>query len=435
MKKFRFSGLVCIPFLLVIFFLPAALSAMTVTYEGGSGTYDANTSIEGFTSETDDPTGPFSGHSVMFKGTEIDTGQYLTYRYRIEFPATVNLKEIILQGVAFCGNTTLKILDANMNEIDRINMWGGNSFQTFLLVLPSGVNGSTFYLEEEDDCPNWRYRSNIKVITDDEPLVLKKLYWWNNYIVHAEHEDGSTRRWTGFTMQNENNETIADNIVSSVKLYDPDGIEITPLEVDSEPYRSLNGRYISDSGKWEYDDFVTFSGEYYVEFHDTPLKTGLYRIEVTDTDGNTHEAYNYYKGKVDLPFISSDTFRGYEDASGNFIWTWSVPYESILEMETQVRPRIKIYNNETYVSDAYFRIPTHLGKLFIPQDIFQKIKAEGNIYKAVLQLRERSNRTRTYSTEVPIEQLPPVGYSDINGDGKTGLEEAIHCLKVVSDVE
>jgi len=76
-----------------------------------------------------------------------------------------------------------------------------------------------------------------------------------------------------------------------------------------------------------------------------------------------------------------------------------------------------------------------LGKVFIPCDVFQKIKAEGNVYKVGFYLRENSNRTRTYPNEVRIDQLKPPGYSDIDGDGKTGLAEAIHCLQVSSGVK
>lgn len=406
---------------------------MTVTFESGSGTYNANSTFEGFTSQSNDPIAPFSGQSVCFTGKNIASGQYLTFRYRIQFSELVNLKEIILQGVAFCGDSKLKLLDENMNEIARISMTGGNSFRTFLLVIPNGINGSTFFLEEEDGCSDWRYRSKIKLVINDEPLILKKMYWWSNYIVHGEYEDGRTRRWTGFEFQNENGDKITENVVSSVKLYDPDGIEVSPIELKMEPYREMIGKYIADTGKWQYDEtFNVYSGEQYLVFNDTPLKIGLYRLQVTDTDGNIHEAYNYCKGTVELPLISSDTFRGFEDSFGNFIWTWSVPYNVNPEIETQVRGWVKIYNNDTFVSDVFITVSTHLGKIFIPNNVYQKIKTEGNIYEVGLHLREKSNRSRTYSNDIRINQLLPPGYSDINGDGKTGLVEAIHCLQVVS---
>ncbi|QTA82205.1 Uncharacterized protein dnl_45780 [Desulfonema limicola] len=436
MKHFKHFFSLLIILLLSIPYTTFAAPTMNVTFESGSGIHNANSTFEGFISQTVDPTGPFSGQSVCFKGKDEDTGQYMTFRYRINFSEVVNLKEVILQGVAFCGGSKLKLLDGNMNEIARTYMWGGNRFQTFLLVIPNGVTGSTFFLEEEDDCPNWRYRSNIKIIINDEPVILKKVDWWNNYIVHGEKEDGTILRWTGFEIHNENGERITDNVVSSIKLFDPDGIEVTPFELNSEPYQTMNGKYVSDTGKWEYDNtFNTYSGEYYLYFNNIPLKTGIYKLQIVDTDGNSHQSYNYCKGPVELPIISSDTFRGYEDNLGNFIWTWSVPFDSIKNIETQIRAIIKIYNNETFVSDVYINLPTHLGKVFIPNDTFQKIKAEGNIYKFVIQLREKSNRTREYSKEIGIDQLLPPGYSDINGDGKTGLVEAIHCLKVVSGMK
>lgn len=437
MRNSFFYGIVCF---FVLALIPGAIFAapnMNVTFVSGSGTYDVGTSFDGFTAKSNDPTGPFSGQPVVFKGTEEDTGQSLIARYLIKFSETVNLKEIILQGVAFNGNSYMKLLDANMNEIEIAGMWGGNSFQTFFLIVPNdGISGDTFFLEEYDESSGWRYRSNIKVVINEDPLVLRKIQWWTNYIVRADHEDGRIRRWTGFAMEDQNGNTISENVVGSVTLYDPDGIEVSPTELNDEPYLTMNGRYIADTGQWEYDDdFHLVSGEYYLNFNEVPLKTGMYHIQVTDVDGYIHEGYNYYAGPVELPMIYSHTLRGYEDDSGNFMWTWSVPYTYDPNIETRSRASVLIYNNNEFIADVYISLPTHLAHVFIPSSTFQKIKARGNRLTVRSRLRERTSRVRKYSNEVDIANLPPVGYSDIDGNGKTDLRETIHCLQIVSGVK
>lgn len=79
-------------------------------------------------------------------------------------------------------------------------------------------------------------------------------------------------------------------------------------------------------------------------------------------------------------------------------------------LEKNGETSVYIYDNEIMISEVYIKnIPTHLGRIFIPNTVFQKIKAEGNIYKVELQLRENSIGTRTYSNKVRIDQLPPIG--------------------------
>lgn len=143
----------------------------TVTFESGSGTHPTGSTMMGddgfYTSDTDDPVGPFFGQSVHFRGTAVG-GQPQIYRYRLDFDHDVKLTSIVVSGAAWWGNPfgTIRVLDADQNELVNIQVphppQGSNAFQDVTANLP-GVVGNTFYLEEYNVDSHWRYRSNISV--------------------------------------------------------------------------------------------------------------------------------------------------------------------------------------------------------------------------------------------------------------------------------
>lgn len=145
----------------------------TVTFESGSGTHPAGTTMMGddayYTSDTSDPLGPFFGQSVHFLGTDAG-GQPQIYRYRLDFDDDVQLNSIVISGAAWWGGPfgTIRVLDADQNELVNMQVplplppLGSNAYQDVMVNL-SGVIGSTFYLEEYNIDSYWRYRSNIVV--------------------------------------------------------------------------------------------------------------------------------------------------------------------------------------------------------------------------------------------------------------------------------
>ena len=120
-----------------------------------------------YTSDTDDPLGPFFGQSVHFLGTAVG-GQPQIYRYRLDFNDDVQLNSIVISGAAWWGNPfgTIRVLDAGHNELVNMQVplppLGSNAYQDVIVNL-SGVIGSTFYLEEYNVDSHWRYRSSIVV--------------------------------------------------------------------------------------------------------------------------------------------------------------------------------------------------------------------------------------------------------------------------------
>lgn len=158
---------------------PGAQPELTVMHESGSPLWPAGTSRVGddgtYVSVTDDPTGPFTGRPVHFRGKGFG-GTEQVFRYRLEFDREVQLISVVISGAAWLGfpSDVIKLLDENGNELASVNVpippQGSNSFQTVVLDA-SGIIGSTFFLEEFNDDGNWRYRSNISVNVVPSPTT------------------------------------------------------------------------------------------------------------------------------------------------------------------------------------------------------------------------------------------------------------------------
>ncbi len=151
----------------------------SVTVVAASATYPAGTSFstdfgETFTSTTDDPLGPFSGQSVMYRGRR-EGGDTQVYRYRLDFAQEVTLDSIVFEGAAWLGSAIHLLDEQDIQLKSIVSLPGGNSFQRHVLVA-SGITGRTFFLEETNGATEWRYRSKIEVnavtSTPDDPAWL-----------------------------------------------------------------------------------------------------------------------------------------------------------------------------------------------------------------------------------------------------------------------
>ena len=120
-------------------------------------------------------------------------------------------------------------------------------------------------------------------------------------------------------------------------------------------------------------------------------------IIVTDINGNRYEGQYHFYGYESLPIIRSSSFKDKVDKSGNLIWTWKVPYDFYPPFDTNMRSVIKITNHDGNISYFFPRVPTHLGRLFVPNYVVDKIKEEGDQYEMIIQLRTNDNNNRTYS--------------------------------------
>jgi len=222
-------------------------------------------------------------------------------------------------------------------------------------------------------------------------------YW---HLSHRVYQDGRELNRLAFTMRNQvTGEYPKEDIVASVELYDPNGnsVPLNTLIFDTE--KLMYGGYDGYSSQWWYDEEFGFSS-FHVADVESKLFPGTYRLFVKDTDGYEYESYYDFNELVDLPIISSHSFRTHRDKFNNFIWEWKVPYYLDPTLETSVRAIILIYDkNNNFVGELYTRLPTHFGRLFVPRDILEKILAQGKQLKLQIQIRTNDQNNRTYSKD------------------------------------
>lgn len=244
---------------------------------------------------------------------------------------------------------------------------------------------------------------NVQALIEKE--YINKIGFWN--IQHRKYEDGRKLNLLNFAMYDESNNPISEDIVSDVEVTDPNGQPVSIVNVEFSPTRICFPYYDSNNGHWVYN--FNESGDLFFGWKDykatvnDDLIIGQYTLTVTDNQGNQYTSHYNYNGLVDLPIIEKKKFKNDYDNHGNLKLKWSVPWEIDDTFSTSIRAHINIYNDNEFAGVLFARVPTHLGRLFIPQEIIEKLLAEGNKFYLQVQLRTNDNNNRTYSKEKKIK--------------------------------
>ena len=200
------------------------------------------------------------------------------------------------------------------------------------------------------------------------------------------------------------------NPVVDVSITDPNQNEVTITREIFDVYETIYGQFDLCSFQYYYDSWMTES-YYIVDFSETPIP-GTYVLTVETDDGAFHTKDYVFNGLVELPQISSKSFRGGKDSNGNFFLIWDPPSNpEFLGSDTSnldVRTFLEIYDNSgDFVADVFvFGIPVNFGYLKIPSNIVQQAENKGVFYKIGLQVRTKDNNNRYYSTSIPVDRLP-----------------------------
>ena len=202
---------------------------------------------------------------------------------------------------------------------------------------------------------------------------------------------------------------------------------------------SINAEYDCNASRWDFDRWGAEHGyDHGVDFNGT-LQPETYYMLVKLKDGQEFVLDKDFGGIKELPIIPSDSFYLRQDSEGNAIWTWDIPEGISQDWDTSVRAYIEMFNNSgESMGSMNVKVPTHLGRVFIPSDVVQSFEARmselgAETVKLCVQLRTNDNCNRSYSNSITLEEAEdPPAHCDVNGDGKTGLAEAIHALQVVS---
>lgn len=241
----------------------------------------------------------------------------------------------------------------------------------------------------------------LLVVAVPFPSPSHATYHINNFFIQNRvNEDGARLYRILFSCTDDNGHYPAQSVLGNYELTDPDNSKISPVyEFTFLSYYELDGNYDSQYSRWHVGSGVYLYSCFISNLSE--LKEGKYTLTVTDHDGQSSSATFEVKATVDLPVISSKSYSYYLDQQGNFIWEWDVPYDIDPSLSTNCRALIDGYDKNGNMSfEYYYTVPTHLGRLFVPKEVFDKILSYGTTFKLGFQLRSADNSSRTYAKYV-----------------------------------
>ncbi len=228
------------------------------------------------------------------------------------------------------------------------------------------------------------------------------------YIQHRIYENGRSFNRLAFGLTDDNGrDQISDANFANVRLSDPRGFFVKLSDYKFSMDEEIYGTYDPMRSQWHFNEEWQVDSWFRANF-DEPLIPGVYRLKVSMPDGRTAEYEFNFKGVVALPVITSHSFELHSDPFGSLIWTWDIPdilNQMVLNLQTVVKASIDIYKESKQVGYFFIKLPTHMGYLFIPRNIVQKISAKGDQFGLRVQLETRNSNTRAYSDTLIIRDL------------------------------
>ncbi len=228
------------------------------------------------------------------------------------------------------------------------------------------------------------------------------------YVQNRRYENGRNINRLAFGLIDKKGHNLSNSSsIADVKLYAPGGKQVKLKKYRFASDEEIFGLYDTIKSQWFYSDTWQFDSWFRANFSE-PLIPGIYRLKVTTIDGKTAEGNYNFKAIVDLPLISSKTFTLYPDAHGNVVWRWDIPENlghMIFNHQTEIRASIDINKNTRQIAYFFVKIPSHMGYVFIPRDVVQKISEKGNQFGLKVQLETGDKNSRTYSNTLVITDM------------------------------
>ncbi len=279
--------------------------------------------------------------------------------------------------------------------------------------------------------------TNIPILFDEDGIFIgvghPQLQWVN--LRHQTYENGNELSRLYMTLMDEARNQITENLSPLVELFDPLGrpVALTPTPPTAwSDYSFIFGRYEANTGKWIYDPAFSSDPSYSFNFNDT-LFAGDYRLVLTISGYPPAEFFIYYRGQVDLPVFSAASFKAKIDTSGNLVWRWDVPDVFNSDISTSNRASIgTLFQGMPTRKLLYVTVPTQMGFAFVPKNVLDIFMDEGETLTLGLNLRENNNVSRSYSNRIPLQAATGPPLCDVDGDGLTGLSEAVYSLQAAS---
>lgn len=257
-----------------------------------------------------------------------------------------------------------------------------------------------------------------------------------HYLQNRSYEDGRSINKLYFTLKDESDNQIQEDVHPVVELYDPGGTQLA-----LSPYNGtsawdaawlLSGLYDTNTGQFSYGDSFWIDPNYAYTFSE-PLVSGQYRLAVTVPGYPSFQYFIDYGGSIDVPWISADSFHVRFDDDGNLLWSWKPAEFYDPSLSTSVRAYIGTISGGSRTDKLlYIRLPTHLGFVFVPADVIKFFQGGDETLTFQMGHRRNNGFNRAYSNRITLSEATGPIQGDINGDKRIDLIEAINALQVTS---
>jgi hypothetical protein len=230
-------------------------------------------------------------------------------------------------------------------------------------------------------------------------------YYLSTFILqHRKYENGDDFNRITFAFKDSAGQLVTDDILFSAILKDPTGAQVPILELSQYLDSVLYGNYDWKQGRWFYPGAFGVDTGYGGKVEGA-LKKGKYVLEAVDKNSKQHTGEFYVNGIVNLPLISSKTLKPSFDKSGNLICQWAVPWvlgQKNPDWDTFTQAVIYIYEGKTLTGVMYVRVPTYMGRLFVPSSVLDLLRAKGSSFQLGVNLRTNDQNNRVYSNTIPL---------------------------------
>ncbi|CAB1080907.1 hypothetical protein D1AOALGA4SA_8575 [Olavius algarvensis Delta 1 endosymbiont] len=231
------------------------------------------------------------------------------------------------------------------------------------------------------------------------------------HVQHREYGNGKSLDRLGFGLIDAHGNYVTDNHnIKEVKLFDLEKNELKLAPLNFNSVDEIYGTYDSKNSQWLYSKIWQFDSWFNAEIIH-PLNPGLYRLEVTSTDGKVTERTFAFNKRIELPIIDTSTLQIQSDNYGNLIWTWKLPLDLgqlALNHKTRARASIDIFKGNKNVGYFSIILPAHLAYVVIPADVALIINQRGDRFEFKVQIETKDKNNRTYSKPLIVREMLPI---------------------------
>jgi len=91
----------------------------------------------------------------------------------------------------------------------------------------------------------------------------KVVEWWD--VQNRKYEDGRDFNTAHFTMKDTSNNYLLEDVISSIELFDPDGVKVLLTKAEfGSAYKTVSGQYDANNGRWNFGDSLHDESYYFI---------------------------------------------------------------------------------------------------------------------------------------------------------------------------